>query len=270
MANIYDLNGNIIEVGGGSGAVEWDRTVKSIAHRGYSTEAPENTLPAYKLARKNGFWYVETDVEFTSDNVPVLLHDPTIDRTSNGSGNIHELTWAQVQQYDFGSWKSSAYAGTKIPSFAQFIKLCKDLMLHPYIELKSGNVITESQIRSLVDIVDAHGMKGKVTWISFFVESLTYVKNYDASARLGFVIESVSTANINTALGLKTTTNDVFLDSSHKTAEAAATARAAGLPMEIWTVDAPNVILGLDPYITGVTGNYNIAGKIIYENAIEG
>ena len=61
--------------------------VKGINHRGYATVAPENTLPAYQLSAKKGFRYVETDVLFTSDNVPVLLHDITIDRTSNGTGN---------------------------------------------------------------------------------------------------------------------------------------------------------------------------------------
>ena len=80
--------------------------VLSVNHRGYSAIAPENTLPAYRLSKEKGFRYVETDVSFTSDGVPVLLHDASIDRTSDGTGKIAEMTFEQVRQYDFGSWKS--------------------------------------------------------------------------------------------------------------------------------------------------------------------
>ena len=100
--------------------------IKAVAHRGYSTEAPENTLPAFRLAKENGFDYVECDVVFTSDNVPVLLHDSSIDRTSNGEGKISSLTYEEVSQYDFGSWFSEEYAGVKIPTFDEFLKLCID------------------------------------------------------------------------------------------------------------------------------------------------
>jgi hypothetical protein len=111
----------------------YNTNVNSVNHRGYNTIAPENTLPAYQLSRKMGFTMVECDVQFTSDDVAVLLHDATIDRTSNGTGNINDLTWAEVQQYDFGSWKSADYTGTRIPSFAEFIQLCKYLGLKAYV-----------------------------------------------------------------------------------------------------------------------------------------
>ena len=120
---IYDLQGNTIDSGGTGSAIDYDKTVKAVAHRGYSSTAPENTLPAYKLAKQNGFNYVECDVSMTSDGVPMLLHDATINRTSNGSGTLSQMTYAEVREYDFGSWKSSAYAGTVIPTFEEFIAL---------------------------------------------------------------------------------------------------------------------------------------------------
>lgn len=266
MANIYDVQGNVIQISGTTFSVsDYDRTVKGIAHRGFSSIAPENTLPAYKLAKQRGFFYVETDVSFTSDGVPVCLHDATIDRTSNGTGNINDLTWEQVQQYDFGSWKSSAYAGTKIPSFEQFITLCRNIGLHPYIELKNSATYTEAQIQGLVDMVNNLGMKGKVTWISFSSAYLTYVKNYDANARLGFVVSGLSAENITTAQGLKTATNVVFIDTSAVTDVAATLCINGGLPMEVWTVDNAATIQSMNPYITGVTSNNLIAGKVLYE-----
>jgi glycerophosphoryl diester phosphodiesterase len=168
---VYNLNGDVIGIDDEKN-LNYDANVLSVNHRGYSAEAPENTLPAYILSKKKGFNYVETDVCFTSDGIPVLLHDATIDRTSNGTGNINSMTYEQVRAYDFGSWKSSTYAGTKIPSLAEFLYLCKSIMLHPYIELKSSGAYTQAQIQQIVDMVHSYGLKGKVSYISFSSDRL--------------------------------------------------------------------------------------------------
>lgn len=240
--------------------------VKSVNHRGYNTIAPENTLPAFKLSKQMGFKYVETDVSFTSDGVAVLLHDSTIDRTSNGTGNINSLTYEQVLQYDFGSWKSDAYAGTKIPTFEQFIKLCRNLGLHPYIELKSNGNYTEAQIQSIVDMVKANGMSGAVTYISFSATYLGYVKNYDSKARLGYLADVTSTT-ITTATGLKTSDNEVFMDVNYGNITTAKVQLCinANLPLEAWTVNTKSAITGLDYYVTGVTSDSMIASKVLYD-----
>ena len=119
------------KMGSGAAMVDYDENVRTIAHRGYSAVAPENTIPAYILAKQMGYKYVECDVSFTSDNVAVLLHDSTIDRTSNGTGSIADMPYEQAAQYDYGSWKSSEYTGTTIPTFEEFIMLCKKIGLHP-------------------------------------------------------------------------------------------------------------------------------------------
>lgn len=244
--------------------------INSVNHRGYNTVAPENTLPAFKLSKANGFSMVETDVSFTSDDVAVCLHDSTINRTARNSDgteiantiNISDITYAQALTYDFGIWKGAAYAGTKIPTFEEFIVLCRNLGLHPYIELKTG---TQSQIEGLVDIVEACGMSGKVTWISFSASLLTYVKNYDAEARLGYIITSVTSTAITTAEGLKTTKNEIFIDSDSYTAEDITLCRNAHIPLEVWTINSVSTIDNLDPYITGVTSDSLIAGYELYK-----
>lgn len=261
---VYNLSGKQIA----NENLDYDYTVKSINHRGYNIVAPENTLPAYILSKKMGFNYVETDISFTSDGVAVLLHDATIDRTSNGSGNISQMTFEQVRQYDFGSWKSSAYAGTVIPTFTEFITLCRNLGLHPYIELKNNATYTEAQIQGLVDTVNELGMKGKVTWISFSSTYLGYVKAYDAEARLGYVANSVTSAVITTAQGLKTETNEVFVDSGSRSDAECTLCIDGCLPMETWTVDSTETIINMNPYVTGVSSNSFIAGKVLYENAM--
>lgn len=273
--SVFNSSGSIIGIDSSLVPEEknlnYDMNVLSVNHRGYSTVAPENTLPAYILSKKMGFNYVETDVAFTSDGVPVLLHDNTIDRTSNGSGNIYDLTFEQVRQYDFGSWMSADYTGTKIPSLEEFLYLCKSIMLHPYIELKSRGEYTETQIQQIVDMVQSYGMKGKVSYISFSQDYLTYVKNYDEEARLGYLAagENVS-AHVTFCKGLRTGRNDVFYDTGHwNLPDSLVNAfKAEDIPIEIWTVNEASIILDRNKYVSGITSDNLIAGKVLYDNAM--
>lgn len=275
---VYDINGTEIgnyidpsSIDVEEKNLDYDATVKSVNHRGYSAEAPENTLPAYILSKQKGFNFVETDVSFTSDGVAMLLHDATIDRTSNGSGTLANMTYEQVRQYDFGSWKNAKYAGTKIPTLDEFLALCKAIMLHPYIELKPNGGYTQAQIESVVDAVHAHGLKGEVTYISFSSEYLGYVKNYDDEARLGF-LSSPKTSDLTICQGLKTAKNSVFYDVSYYnnaiTQEICDAYSAANIPIEAWTVDSASNMLGLNKYVSGITSNNLIAGKVLYDNAM--
>lgn len=262
--------GNIdIESGtcGTASAVNYDLTVKAINHRGYNKGAPENTIPAYILSKKNGFTYVECDVSFTSDGVAVLLHDATIDRTSDGTGNINEMTYAEALRYDFGSWFNASYAGVKIPTFTEFIMTCKGLGLHPYIELKTGGGYTQEQILQIVNEVECCGMRGKVTYISFKFEYLQWVKAADNEARLGYVTNSLSDTIIAQAASLKTDSNIVFIDTqlSYVKDEWVAKLVENDLPVEVWTVNNANFINNMHKYISGVTSDNLIAGKILYE-----
>ena len=250
----------------------FDREIKCIAHRGYSSTAPENTLAAYRLARQLGFLYAECDVSFTKDSVAVLLHDTTIDRTSNGSGAIADLTYEELLQYDFGSWKSSAYAGEKIPTFEEFIALCKEIGLHPYIEIKNdGETYTQEQVQALVAIVEKYDMQDNCTWISFNLDYLAYVKNADSTARLGYVSsKTITQSMINSVLALKTDENEVFLDISYNMLNENNVMLAAlnGIPLETWTVDSTNEIKNRPKYISGYTSNKLVATDTLVKTAI--
>ena len=294
MDKIYNYQGNEALIGGSS---RGEYIVKGIIHRGYNYAssgsqyiinnadgAPENTLPAYILAAKKGFKYVETDVAFTSDNKAVLLHDLTINRTSNGTGAINSMTLAQARNYTFDRFNVSGnhtipgYSTTTIPTFEEFIKLCRNLSLHPYIELKANGNYTEAQIQSVVDSVEAAGMKGNVTYLSFDSNYLGYVKNYDSKARLGYLRNDedssdypLNSAAIATAQALRTGENDVFIDARTYTNSACLLCNNANLPMETWGIcydDTEAAIVELNPYIMGVTSNKLDAGKVLYENAI--
>ncbi len=259
-------------LGSGYGGVKmWNEdhpVIRSVNHRGYSALAPENTLPAYKLSKEKGFQYVETDVSFTSDGVAMLLHDATIDRTSNGSGKLSEMTFSQVRQFDFGSWKSPAYSGTVIPTFTEFLELCRSLLLYPYVELKPNGDYTQKQIESIIDLVEKYGIGANATYISFSPEYLEYVRNYHPSARLGYLRSRTSPEDIEICRRLKTSDNSVFFDVKHTsvTDDLCRSFAAAGIPVEVWTVNQPDTILGLNPYISGITSDSQNAGEVLNLN----
>lgn len=134
-----------------------------LAHRGWS-QAPENTMPAIEEAVANGFTHIEIDLNWTSDNVCVLLHDNSISRTSNGTGNIGSMTYEQALQYDFGSWKSSEYVGTKIPKLSEALQYAryKNVSLQLDIASNSKNP-TQANLQAMIaDIINC-GMIENVT-----------------------------------------------------------------------------------------------------------
>ena len=114
---------------------------RSVNHKGYNTKAPENTLPAFERSAEMGYRYVETDISFTKDRVPVLLHNPSINvmaRNPDGSElapediMIDTLTYEEVLQYDFTKGMKG-YKGTKIARLDDFLDLCRAKSLHPYL-----------------------------------------------------------------------------------------------------------------------------------------
>ena len=233
--------------------------VKGVNHRGYNDIAPENTLPAFRLSAKMGFGYVETDVQKTSDGQLVCIHDLTVDRTSNGTGNVKDMTLEQLKALDFGSWKSAAYAGTKIPTFAEFLVCCRNLGLHAYIELKVGN--TEQQI---VQLVEAYGMKGRVSYICFNSSMLLNILSHDPKARVGLLCTYVTADDITWVNNHKTDENEIFIGVAYAyRADALTLCKAANIPLEVYTVTRSQISLA-DDYISGFTSNNCDASVVKY------
>ena len=109
-----------------------------IAHRGGARIAPENTLPAYREAARCGYRWVECDVAYTADGVPVLFHDDTLERTTNGHGPLHHLHSRDVARLDAGSWFHPRFCGTRVPTLAEALEEWQRLDLHALVELKVG------------------------------------------------------------------------------------------------------------------------------------
>lgn len=143
------------------------------AHRGWSTKYPENTMPAFRAALELGVDQLETDVRVTKDGELVLIHDGTVDRTTDGTGRVYDMTFEELQQLDAGSWKSPEFAGERIPTLLQLMELVKD---HPTItldiELKvypnpGKEEISYSVCDRVLKILDDYGFTGRCvinTW----------------------------------------------------------------------------------------------------------
>lgn len=143
-------------------------------HRGGTETAPENTLPAVRSALQRGFDYVEVDLALTSDGHAVLMHDATVDRTTNGTGAIADLSLADVRALDAGSWFSAEFAGTPVPTSDELLDLLAEMQGRAILDLK-GDWTVEAAT-SLVDAIDARGLERSIAVASFDARALAYIE----------------------------------------------------------------------------------------------
>ena len=154
-----------------------DGRVRVIAHRGFSGQAPENTLAAISEAIEAGADMAEIDVTLTADGKVVCLHDEKVNRTTNGKGKISELSLDKAQSFDAGSWFSPAFAGERIPTLDSVLETAKGHILIN-IEIKPETV-ERGVSAKIVDAVTRHGMKDRVLISSFSPEALAQVHALD-------------------------------------------------------------------------------------------
>ncbi|MBP90462.1 MAG: hypothetical protein CMJ64_27775 [Planctomycetaceae bacterium] len=127
-----------------------------LAHRGLVRHAPENTLPAFAAAVELGL-SIELDVYQTSDKQLVVIHDKTVDRTTNGSGEVTKMTLAEIRELDAGSWFHPRYAGLKVPTLEEAFQLIRERQRKPVTIALNMKVISpgiEANIAKLVEKYD--------------------------------------------------------------------------------------------------------------------
>jgi glycerophosphoryl diester phosphodiesterase len=127
-----------------------------IAHRGDSLNAPENTIEAYRRAIELGTEMIEADVNLTSDGRLVMIHDASVDRTTNGSGRVRDLTLAEVRRLDAGSWFDERFAGARVPTTEETVELARDAGIRMCFEIKGGGAAQAAAIAdALADLLVA-------------------------------------------------------------------------------------------------------------------
>ena len=155
-----------------------DRRPLSVAHRGHSIVYPENTLEAYRKAIELGVEMIECDVNITRDGKLVMMHDPTLDRTTTGSGNVSASTWEEIQRLDAGGKFKSEFAGVRIPSAEETLLLYREAGIFSCIEVKGANADESDQIAlGLVDLFVKHNMLDTAFLSSYHHECLRLAKS---------------------------------------------------------------------------------------------
>ena len=146
-----------------------------IAHRGASGSAPENTLAAVQKAIQAGAGFIEVDVHQSRDGIPVVIHDYTLDRTTNGSGEVSEFTFDELQQLDAGSWYGPAFSGEKIPSLEQVLSVIPDEVTLS-IEIKGDSCDYPGLQKNVLDVILKLNRQTGCIIKSFDEQMLVYFK----------------------------------------------------------------------------------------------
>jgi glycerophosphoryl diester phosphodiesterase len=229
-----------------------------VAHRGAGKLAPENTLAAFRLGAHYGYRMFECDVKLSADEVPFLLHDATLDRTTNGQGIAGQLSWAELSRMDAGSWHSRAYAGEPIASLEAVARYCLvngfalniEIKPTPGAESLTGALVADAAARLWAQ-APVGAMAPLLT--SFSPDALEAAQTAQPQLPRSLLLEQLWTGWLETALRLgcvAVVCNQALWDES-----SVRQARSAGLRMSSYTVNdewaAERLLaLGTDAIIT--------------------
>ncbi|MDP4097756.1 glycerophosphodiester phosphodiesterase family protein [Paenibacillus sp. P96] len=170
-----------------------------VAHRGSSYSAPENTLAAFRQAMEFPFVkWIELDVQLSRDSVPVVIHDFSLERTTNGTGLVRDKSWDELRRLDAGSWKSLRYRGEPIPSLVEVLDLCKG-KVHLNIELKTTGDMYPGLEREVLRLIISRGMEQDVVLTSFDQQALRRVKELMPGIGTGLITD-IRPADLSTRL----------------------------------------------------------------------
>ena len=226
-----------------------------IAHRGAGTLAPENTLAAFKLGARHGYRMFECDVKLSLDDVLFLLHDATLDRTTNASGQARAQNWQALSQLDAGIWHSPAHAGEPLASFASIARYCLDNGYFLNMEIKPTPGLEAETGTAVADTAAQLWKEAAVPPLltSFQVPSLEAAQRAQPQLPRGLLLNELTPGWLETALAL----GCVAVVCNYKLwdANTVTQARKAGLKTLSYTVnDAESVgkllVLGTDGIIT--------------------
>ena len=142
---------------------------------------PENSIPAYAAAIEQGADWIELDVHQTADNIVVISHDANIKRIAGVDKNIWEMTYAELETYDVGSWFSDEYSYLRLPTLDEVLKLCKG-KIKLNIEIKPTGHETDFE-KNVIDIVKANGFENDCMLASLDIEALKKVKEIDPNIK---------------------------------------------------------------------------------------
>ena len=216
-----------------------------IGHRGAAAYAPENTLESIREAARRGARWVEFDAKLTRDGIVILMHDDTLDRTTNGRGPVAQASYRDIGLLDAGAWFGAAWQGIRVPQLADALALLVDLDMQANIEIKPCAGREVETARAVVEVVQRDWPAGR-PWpllSSFSRASLEEARTEAPDIPRGFLIWKFAAdwEAAASALGCVT----VHCADQHLTPSWAAEIRKAGYGLAVYTVNDPERALVL-------------------------
>lgn len=221
--------------GGQSAAISAEDPPFYIAHRGFSSVAPENSLPALTKAGEAGFWGAEFDIQRTKDGVWVLSHDANIKRMTDGYGNIHNRTYEELQAYSYDNGANIGdYPGLKLATFAQALDECAKYQMTPCVEIKKENGM--EGIEDVVATLREKGLAEKCVILSFRYEQLEKVHELAPEIHLWYLSEKITDKALEQCKAIGAGL-DFKLSHRYNTDERLKALQASGVEAGAWTID---------------------------------
>ena len=224
-------------------------------HRGAAALAPENTLISIQKAAEAGVSWVEIDTQLSADGIPVVFHDETVNRCTDGKGKIADLTLAQLKSLDAGSWFGAEFSGEKIPTLSEALDTClaHDLTLN--LELKiHHDEHTAPLVNAVVALIKEKGFPiEKLLFSSFQKQALELCQQQMPEVRRGFICEVWNDYSLTSIAASQP--YSVHIDHRILTPSIAKSIKDAGYVLKIWTLNKAEKAqhffdMGVDSIIT--------------------
>lgn len=228
------------------------RTITCFGHRGASGRSPENTLLAFRYAFELGADAIECDVQLSADGAPVIIHDSTVDRTTNGSGAVAELSLAELRQLDAG-------AGEQIPELHEVLELCRERQKLVNLEIKASSLEQARRVAQVVgETLESGGYLDLALVSSFWLAVLPGLKSAHPQMRTATLHSGARWRLLNMITAARAAGADAIHPDARLTSRALVeNAHAAGLRVHVWTVDQPKRMQRLASWgVDGIMTNY--------------
>lgn len=210
------------------------------AHRGLNHRAPENTIPAFQLAADAGAKWIETDVDILKDGTAIVIHDSTLDRTTDHSGAFYDLAVDDLDAIDAGGWFGPEYNGTRIPTLKELVGFLNRNNLNANVELKQHETGKEGTLRMIDSVIAELGElheDREVIVSSFSPLVLEHFHERAPQYAIGMLWEDVTLRSDWLSVLEFTGASYVHLEDAGLTRERVQVARKAGYGVNVWTVN---------------------------------
>ncbi|MGM1048317.1 MAG: glycerophosphodiester phosphodiesterase [Bacillota bacterium] len=225
-----------------------------ISHRGASGEAPENTMAAFKLGLEQGCDAFELDVHLSKDGQLVVIHDGTIDRTTDGSGAINELTVDELKAFDAGSWFKKEYTGERIPLLEEVFD---HTPAHILINIEVKGSYNQQLEPALIELLKKKNRMDTVVISSFDWKSLRYLKELEPQIKVGLLYNLCLDHHDKLPEAAGTNVYSLHLNGEKLDSHDIHRIQAANLRVYIWTINNEQQMrFALEAGVDGIITDY--------------